>query len=101
MDIREYLLPFSHKQILFMIVYGVFVYHSEQFMSMINLQTIGRNIAKLRDDKGMSQEDLAGESEINRGYISRIENGHVSFSVPILLRIAQALGVDPKELVEE
>lgn len=46
----------------------------------------------------MSQEDLAGEAEVNRGYISRIENGHVDFSVPVLLKIAKALEADPEDL---
>jgi transcriptional regulator with XRE-family HTH domain len=66
---------------------------------MITLHGIGRKIARLRAEKGMSQEDLAGEAEINRGYISRIENGHVEFSVPILLRIATALNTAPDELL--
>ncbi len=65
---------------------------------MVDMVSIGRNIAKLRAEKGFSQEDLAGFAEINRGYISRIENGHVAFSVPVLLKIAEALNVDPKKL---
>jgi transcriptional regulator with XRE-family HTH domain len=65
---------------------------------MASLETIGRKIAKLRAIKKLSQEDLAGEAEVNRGYISRIENGHVSFSVPVLLKIARALEVKPEEL---
>lgn len=85
---------------MFTIVYGHFVYHSEQFIAMVNLESIGRQIALLRAQKGMSQEDLAGEAEVNRGYISRIENGHVAFSVTILLKIALALKVEPKRLFE-
>lgn len=67
---------------------------------MVTLQSIGRNIAKIRAAKGLSQEDLAGESEINRGYISRIENGRVAFSVTVLLKIAKALNVAPDELLK-
>lgn len=67
-------------------------------MSMVTLESIGRKIAKLRAEKGMSQEDLAGEAEVNRGYISRIENGHVAFSVPVLIKISEALNVKPEEL---
>ena len=68
-------------------------------MSMITLETIGRNIAKIRAEKGVSQEDLAGIAEVNRGYISRIENGHVAFSIPVLLKIAQGLKVSPDKLL--
>ena len=53
---------------------------------------------RARQSKGMSQEDLAGIADVARNYISRIENGHVSFSVPVLLRIAKALEVNPEEL---
>ena len=68
---------------------------------MIDLEPIVRKIAKLRTQKGKSQEDLAGEAEVNRGYISRIENGHVAFSVPVLIKIAEALGVKPDELLKK
>lgn len=66
--------------------------------SMTEIEKIGRNIAKIRSEKGLSQEDLAGLSDVARNYISRIENGKVSFSIPVLLRIAKALEVEPKEL---
>ena len=65
--------------------------------SMADLVSIGRQIAKIRGEKKVSQDDLAGVAELNRGYISRIENGHVSFSVPILLKIAKALDVPPAD----
>tara|TARA_B100000085_G_scaffold285549_1_gene322076 strand:- start:1548 stop:1751 length:204 start_codon:yes stop_codon:yes gene_type:complete len=64
---------------------------------MADLVSIGRRIANIRAEKKVSQDDLAGMAELNRGYISRIENGHVSFSVPILLKIAKALDVPPAD----
>lgn len=48
----------------------------------------------------MSQEDLAGEADIARNYISRIENGKVAFSVPVLLKIAEALKTPVVNLLE-
>jgi len=66
---------------------------------MVNLESIGRKIADLRASRELSQEDLAGLAEVNRGYISRIENGHVSFSIPVLIKIAEALEVEPFELL--
>ena len=67
-------------------------------LSMQELEKIGRNIAKIRSEKGLSQEDLAGLSDVARNYISRIENGKVSFSVPVLLRIIKALEIEPNIL---
>lgn len=65
---------------------------------MTSLKSIGRRIALIRAEQGMSQEDLAGVAEVNRGYISRIENGHVAFSVTVLLRISEALEIKPEIL---
>lgn len=67
---------------------------------MATLETIGRKIAKLRTLRDMSQEDLAGMAEVNRGYISRIENGHVAFSILILFKIAEALEIEPDKLLK-
>jgi len=67
-------------------------------LTMATIKSIGRKIAMLRAEQGMSQEDLAGAAEINRGYVSRIENGHVAFSVAVLLKIAEALNVKPEKL---
>lgn len=68
---------------------------------MVDLRSIGRQIAQIRVEKGMSQEDLAGEAEVNRGYISRIENGRVSFSITVFLKITTALEVEPSVLLED
>lgn len=68
---------------------------------MGDLKTIGLAIMKARQSKKMSQEDLAGAAEVARNYISRIENGHVAFSVPVLLRIAEALEVPPSKLLKD
>ena len=67
---------------------------------MKDLESIGLAIIRARQAKGMSQEDLAGAAEVARNYISRIENGHVSFSVPVLLRIADALEIEPSKLLK-
>lgn len=67
---------------------------------MVNLESIGRKIANLRASRELSQEDLAGLAEVNRGYISRIENGHVAFSIPVLLKIATALDISPDKLLK-
>ncbi len=68
---------------------------------MGDLKTIGLSIMKVRQSRKMSQEDLAGAAEVARNYISRIENGHVAFSVPVLLRIAEALEVSPSKLLKD
>ena len=67
---------------------------------MGDLESIGLAIMKVRQARGMSQEDLAGAADVARNYISRIENGHVAFSVPVLLKIAEALDIEPSKLLK-
>ena len=56
-------------------------------------ELVGINIRKLRNDRQMSQEDLAFEAELDRSYLSEIENGHKSPGIEVLAKIAAALGV--------
>ena len=61
---------------------------------------IGSNVRTLRKAKRLSQEELAFRAEIDRSYLSEIENGQKNLSVLMLDQIAAALGVDMKELLE-
>lgn len=67
---------------------------------MTTLKRIGRKIATSRQVKGLTQEDLAGLTDMDRSYLSEIENGHKSLSVEMLLKIAKALRVRPSELID-
>jgi transcriptional regulator with XRE-family HTH domain len=68
---------------------------------MTPLTLIGQRIAQKRKDKGLSQEDLAGLCDIDRSYLSEIENGHKNFSVMVLMTIAQALGIRSGDLLDK
>ncbi|QUT05635.1 helix-turn-helix transcriptional regulator [Sphingobium phenoxybenzoativorans] len=54
---------------------------------------IARNVRALRVAKGMTQEDLAGAAEIDRSYVSLIENAHFSISVDQVEKLATVFGV--------
>lgn len=54
---------------------------------------IARNVRALRVAKGMTQEDLAGAAEIDRSYVSLIENAHFSISVDQVEKLAAVFGV--------
>ena len=62
---------------------------------------VGRNIQKIRLDKGLSQVDLVGriEGNIDTTNISRIEQGRTNPTLLTLYRIAQALEVSLLDLV--
>ena len=58
-------------------------------------------IKSLREDKELTQEQLADKAELTRGYISRMEAGEYtegSPSIRTLQKIAEGLGV-PLELI--
>jgi len=49
--------------------------------------------------KGMTQEQLALEAEMERSYVSDLERGTRNPSVRALGRLAQALGIEPHRLI--
>ena len=60
----------------------------------------GDKLRKLRKQKGLSQEDLAFKSGLHRTYISDIERGSRNLSLKNIEKIAKALGMSPKSLLE-
>jgi transcriptional regulator with XRE-family HTH domain len=60
---------------------------------------IGSRIRELRDAKGWSQRMLADHAGIEQAHLARLENGLVEPGVLILEKIAQALGVQVRELL--
>ncbi len=67
---------------------------------MITLKSIGQNIVACRKQRNLTQEDLAGKAELDRSYLSEVENGHKNLSVTTLLKIADALDVPPSKLID-
>jgi transcriptional regulator with XRE-family HTH domain len=58
------------------------------------------NLRRLRHAKGLSQDDLAYEAEVSRSYLSQIEKGTFFASLKIVGRLAEALKVEPAELLK-
>jgi len=54
---------------------------------------IGKAIAYYRKQKGLTQEQLAELANTDNCYISRIENGRKTPSIPMLQGIAVMLGI--------
>lgn len=68
---------------------------------MNDLEKIGTAIRKKRNKLGLSQEDLAGHAEIDRSYLSGIENGHKRISLEMFLKVSRGMGVEPWEILKE
>ena len=61
---------------------------------------VARNLRKLRVARGLSQEALAVDAEIDRTYVSRLERGMENPTVAVLDRIANALSIKIVDLFE-
>ena len=58
------------------------------------------NLRRLRNAKGLSQDDLAYEAKISRSYLSKLEKGVFYASPKIVGKIAGTLEVEPAELLQ-
>lgn len=63
-------------------------------------EDFARNLRKLRHAKGLSQEVLAYEADIDRTYISALERGVYSATIDMVAKIAAVLEVDPEVLLQ-
>jgi transcriptional regulator with XRE-family HTH domain len=61
---------------------------------------VGRNLRRLRNEKGWSQEELAFRAKVDRSYISQLETGTYSASVTMLGKLAKALGIDASDFLK-
>ena len=55
---------------------------------------IAKILRKLRETKGISQEDLSFRADLHRTYISQLERGLKSITVKKLMKITEVLGID-------
>ena len=55
---------------------------------------VARNLRKLRVQKGISQENLAVDAEIDRSYVGRLERGEENPTVAVLDKLAKALDTE-------
>ena len=62
---------------------------------------VGKNVRRLRLQKGMTQEELAFQAEIDLTYVGGIERGKRNPSLMVLARIADALGVSLTRLLSD
>jgi transcriptional regulator with XRE-family HTH domain len=60
---------------------------------------VGFNIRRIREERGLSQEELGAVAGLHRAYIGQIERGEKHVGLKNLERIANALNVNIRVLV--
>jgi transcriptional regulator with XRE-family HTH domain len=68
-------------------------------MSNNLVKKFGKNLKKIREKQGLTQEELAFKVNLNRTYIGRIERGERNISLVTAEKIAQALHIKIHDLL--
>ena len=63
------------------------------------LLQFGKHVKKIRQEKGLSQEQLALIADLDRTYISGIERGKRNVSLINLFKIAKSLDIPTYEII--
>jgi transcriptional regulator with XRE-family HTH domain len=63
-------------------------------------RTVGRNLRRHRLERGLSQEAFAEALGVHRTYMGGVERGERNLTLRSLERVAERLGIDPRELLE-
>jgi transcriptional regulator with XRE-family HTH domain len=61
---------------------------------------LGQNMKKWRMKKKMSQGDISRALGVDRSYVSNIENGRMNPTLSTLEKLAEAIGISVKDLVD-
>ncbi len=64
-----------------------------------NLLILGRAVKLVREQRGMSVDELANASGVLRERIGAVEAGQLDPTYELLLKIADGLGIQPSALV--
>jgi transcriptional regulator with XRE-family HTH domain len=62
-------------------------------------QVLAKNIRQLRNDLGVSQEELAHRAKVHRTFVGAVERSEQNISIDNIEKIAKALEVKPHQLL--
>jgi transcriptional regulator with XRE-family HTH domain len=65
-----------------------------------DVHTFGKNLRRLRTERGYSQERFAHLVDLDRTYIGGIERGERNPSLKAIIRLAGCLEVEPAKLFD-
>ena len=62
-------------------------------------EILAMNLRLLRQERDITQEELADRTGLSSRYVGSIERARVSASITVLGKLATAMGVEPWELI--
>lgn len=62
---------------------------------------LGKRIRQLREEKHLSQEELAERAALHRNYVGGIERGERNAAIISIVKLAHALSVKPSVLLDK
>ena len=63
-------------------------------------QKLGENLKRIRTEKGITQGDIARALEMDKSFVSNIENGKTNPTLATIAKLAKAIGVSVGELMK-
>lgn len=63
-------------------------------------QKLGKNLKRIRTEKGISQGDIARAIGMDKGFISNIENGKTNPTLATIAKLAKAIRISTDELLK-
>ncbi len=63
-------------------------------------QKLGDNLKRIRTEKGISQGDIGRALEVDKSFVSNIENGKTNPTLATIAKLAKAIGVSVDELLK-
>ncbi len=69
-------------------------------MSKTESKKLGKNLRRIRTEKGMSQGDICRALNLDRAHICNIENGKQNPTLDTIAKIAKALGITSDQLLK-
>jgi DNA-binding XRE family transcriptional regulator/methylmalonyl-CoA mutase cobalamin-binding subunit len=64
------------------------------------LRKLGHSVHEYRKLRGMSQQELADSSDLDRAYISSVEHGKQNISIGAIAKLAKAMDLSIEELLQ-
>lgn len=67
---------------------------------MNEAEQLGKNLKRIREEKGISQGEISRRLDVDKGFVSNIENGKTNPTLATIAKIAKAVGVSVGELMK-